>query len=94
VFVEDESDCCCIVIWLSVYVGVRPELSSIESVDQREYCRSGGGVAEESGGLGFPRIAERIEYSRLAASEPNGKLGSKDDDSMSLCGNGSPGKSN
>jgi hypothetical protein len=65
----------------------------MESADQREYCKSGGGVAEESGGLGFPRIAERIEYSRLAASEPNGKLGSKDEASMtSLCGNDSPGK--
>lgn len=70
-------------------------MSSIESVDQREYCRSGGGVAEESGGLGFPRIWERIEYSRLAASEPNGKLGSKDEANMaSLCGKGSPSKIN
>ena len=63
----------------------------MESADQREYGKSGGGDVEESGGLGFPSIAERIEYSRLAASEPNGKLGSKDEASMtSLCGNGSP----
>lgn len=31
----------------------------------------------ESGGLGLPRIAERIEYSRLAASDPKEKLESK-----------------
>lgn len=42
----------------------------------------GGGVEEEwvSGGRlpsgeGLPRIAERMEYSRLAASEPKGKDG-------------------
>lgn len=31
----------------------------------------------ESGGLGFPRMADRMEYSRFAASEPKAKLGSK-----------------
>lgn len=45
----------------------------IESEDGQ---KSGGGVLFESGGLGLPRIADSIEYSRFAASEPNGKLGS------------------
>lgn len=30
----------------------------------------------ESRGLGLPKMAERIEYSRFAASEPNEKVGS------------------
>jgi len=33
---------------------------------------SKGGLPSEEG---FPRIAERMEYSRLAASEPKGKVG-------------------
>lgn len=38
----------------------------------------GGGVLVEcdSPGEGLPRMAERMEYSRLAASEPKGKEGS------------------
>lgn len=32
----------------------------------------------ESGGLGLPRIAERIEYSKFAASEPKAKFESKE----------------
>lgn len=38
----------------------------------------GGGDIEESGGLGLPNIADRIEYSRLAASEPKEKFGSNE----------------
>lgn len=34
-----------------------------------------GEGASPAGGL--PNIADSIEYSRLAASDPNGKLGSK-----------------
>lgn len=38
----------------------------------------------------MPNIAESIEYSKLAASEPKGKAGSKDEVSMgSFCGNDS-----
>lgn len=41
-------------------------------------------------GLGLPNIAESIEYSRFAASEPNGKLGSKEVVRIeSFCCNGS-----
>lgn len=36
-------------------------------------CCGGGGEPVESGGLGLPRMAERMEYSRLAASEPKGE---------------------
>lgn len=42
---------------------------------QPEYV--GGGVESPCGGLGLPKIADRMEYSRFAASEPNGKLESK-----------------
>lgn len=34
-------------------------------------------MGPDSGGLGFPNIADRIEYSRFAASEPKLKFGSK-----------------
>jgi hypothetical protein len=37
----------------------------------------GGGVVPDSGGLGLPRMADRMEYSELAASEPKAKLVSK-----------------
>jgi hypothetical protein len=37
----------------------------------------GCGLLPDSGGLGLPRIADRIEYSMFAASEPKVKLGSK-----------------
>lgn len=49
-----------------------------EAEDQEVYDGGGGGGGdvEESDGLGFPKIAERMEYSRLAASEPNVKFGS------------------
>lgn len=41
-------------------------------------------------GLGLPNMAERIEYSRFAASEPKEKLGSKGVVSTaSVCCNGS-----
>ena len=36
----------------------------------------GGGVDSPCGGLGLPKMADKIEYSRFAASEPKGKLGS------------------
>lgn len=53
-----------------------------EADDQEGYEDGGGGGGGDivmSGGLGLPRIAERIEYSRLAASEPKEKFGSKGD---------------
>lgn len=54
-------------------------VKSIESEGQEEYGGGGGGgEAPESDGLGFPKMAERIEYSRLAASEPNEKVGSNE----------------
>ena len=37
----------------------------------------GDGALAESGGLGLPNIADRIEYSKFAASEPKVKSGSK-----------------
>lgn len=46
---------------------------------QDEYADGGAGGGEveaESVGLGFPRMADSIEYSRLAASEPKAKAGS------------------
>jgi hypothetical protein len=47
------------------------------SEGQDEYDGAdGAGLVVVCGGLGFPRMAERIEYSRFAASDPNGKLGS------------------
>jgi hypothetical protein len=48
------------------------------SEDQDAYCGCcGGGDVSEAAGLGLPRIAESIEYSRLAASEPKVKVVSK-----------------
>jgi hypothetical protein len=48
-----------------------------EAEDQEYECGGGGGGdVEESDGLGFPKIAERMEYSRFAASEPKEKFGS------------------
>ena len=44
-----------------------------ESAGGQGYC-CGGGVGSDSGVPWFPRMAERMEYSRLAASEPKGKL--------------------
>jgi len=42
-------------------------------------CEGEGAVPPDSGGLGLlPKIAESMEYSRLAASEPNVKLVSND----------------
>jgi len=53
----------------------------------------GGGVELESVvGLGLPNMADSIEYSRFAASEPKEKLGSKGVVSTaSVCCNGSVG---
>lgn len=60
----------------------RGEAKSIGSDGQEEYCGAcacgGGEVEDESVGLGLPKIADRMEYSRFAASEPNEKLGSKE----------------
>jgi len=53
---------------------------SVGSEGQVENCDGGAGGGEagaESEGLGFPRMAERIEYSRVAASEPKPNVGSK-----------------
>lgn len=63
------------------------------SVDHPEYGGCGDWVeGPESDGLGFPSIADRIEYSRLAASDPNAKLGSNGILHIgSFCGNGSAG---
>lgn len=49
--------------------------------DDQEGYEDGGGGGDivDSGGLELPKMAERIEYSRLAASEPKEKLGSKGD---------------
>lgn len=54
-------------------------------------CEGDGAVAEaESGGLGLPRMADKMEYSKFAASEPNAKFGSKETlKSGSFVGNGS-----
>lgn len=38
----------------------------------------GGGLEADSVGLGLPKIADKMEYSRLAASEVNEKLGSNE----------------
>lgn len=47
-------------------------------------------VEAESGGLGLPRMAERMEYSRFAASDPKAKLGSNETLKRgSFVGNGS-----
>jgi hypothetical protein len=61
----------------------RGEAKSIGSDGQEEYCGAcgcggGGEVEDESVGLGLPKIADKMEYSRFAASEPNEKLGSKE----------------
>jgi hypothetical protein len=51
----------------------------------------GGVVCPESGGLLLASIAERMEYSLLAASDPNAKLASKGPRKKgSAEGNGSP----
>lgn len=71
---------------------------SIGSEGQDEiFCAAsdgGGGVEGESVvGLGLPNIAESIEYSRFAASEPNENWGSKEVVSIaSSCCNGSANK--
>jgi hypothetical protein len=50
-------------------------VNSIDSEDQGVYCGCcGGGEVSEAAGLGLPRIADSIEYSRLAASEPKAKV--------------------
>lgn len=58
-------------------MAIRGEVAkSIGSEGQVEYCDGGAGGGEvgvESGGLGLPRMADNIEYSRLAASDPNAK---------------------
>lgn len=70
------------------------------SGDQAELWRAegiggceGDGALAESGGLGLPNIADRIEYSKFAASEPNAKLGSKLrlNRGSAVAGNGSAG---
>lgn len=48
----------------------------MESVDQDPPFMAGS-VGPESGGLGFPNIADRIEYSKFAASDPKLKFASK-----------------
>ena len=48
-------------------------VKSIVSEGQLVYGCCGGGDISDAGGLGLPRMAERMEYSRLAASEPNVK---------------------
>jgi hypothetical protein len=66
----------------------------VSVADDQEGYEDGGGGGDivDSGGLGLPKIAERIEYSRLAASEPKEKLGSKGDaNSESAAGNVSAG---
>ena len=51
-----------------------------EAEDQEVYEAGGGGGGdvEVSEGLGFPKIVERMEYSRLAASDPKVKFGSNE----------------
>lgn len=54
--------------------------NSIGSEGQVEYCDGGAGggdVGVDSGGLGLPKIEDSIAYSRVAASDPNPKVGSK-----------------
>ncbi len=56
-------------------------VKSTGSDDQLGYgcCWGGGDVSSEAGGLGLPRMAERMEYSRPATSESNAKVvGSKE----------------
>jgi len=47
-----------------------------EDQEVKEAGGGGGGDIEVSEELGFPRIDERIEYSRLIASDPKEKSGS------------------
>lgn len=75
------SEGCTAICW-SGYAGpksleLRDVVKSIgSSAGQEEYDGPEGGLVDVSGGLGFPKMAERIEYSRFAASDPKGKLGS------------------
>lgn len=53
--------------------------AELGKVDCSWDCEGEGAVPEaESGGLGLPRIAERMEYSKFAASDPKVKFGSKE----------------
>jgi hypothetical protein len=66
--------------------------SEAEGQEVYEGCGGGGEDVEDSDGLGFPNMAERIEYSRFAASDPKVKFGSNDaPNNGSACAKGSAG---
>lgn len=75
--------------WVCNGSGDQAELWSAEGIGGCD----GDGALAESGGLGLPNIADRIEYSKFAASEPNAKLGSKLrlNRGSAVAGNGSGG---
>ena len=71
-------------------VGVEDKSTGSEVHEGKGKSWGGGGDIEDSEGLGFPNIADSIEYSKLAASEPKVKVGSKEEVRMdSFCGNDS-----
>lgn len=76
--------------WVSATFGeLGNELASVSDGHEEKEAVIGDAGTLSSGGLGFPRMAERMEYSRLAASEPKLNVESKAEEKRVSSGKGS-----